>query len=166
MAEDKNKLKVFKKTKTFNIYFWKEVISKQEKVKSACWGTMKHVNRWEKRQHKSPLGIHSPAGQMVFSGAGRVDARVRAAHPATTHAFESLGPWWLLSQGPEISQEHYCRVSVRDTWEIRHRWRVRRREAPAPACLRTQMENQNLAASSQLCNCAGILLPLLSFNFL
>ena len=55
---------------------------------------MKHVNRWEKRQHnqQSPLGIHSPARQTVFSGAGTVDALVRAAHPTTLHAFDSLGP--------------------------------------------------------------------------
>lgn len=40
----------------------------------------------------SPLGIRSPARQTVFSGAGTADALIRAVHPATLQAFDSLGP--------------------------------------------------------------------------
>ena len=125
MAKDKNKLQVFKKIKTFNIYFWKDAISKQEKVKSACWGTMKHVTRWEKRQHKSPLGIHSPAGQTVFSGAGRVDARVREhSQPLCVH----LSLWDPDDYYPKVLKSARSMLQSQcqgHRWEIRHRWRVR-----------------------------------------
>ena len=55
----------------------------------------------------------------------------KAAQPAAVRAFESLGPWRPLPQGPEISQEHAAE-SVSGT-QVKSE---NAGEAPAPACLR------------------------------